>query len=378
MLLIRGFNRSEEVMAGKVHATRLRRLKEGMRRYEFNGVIIVPGPNMKYYTGVGSLLLERPFLLFVPVEGEPHLVCPRLEAEQYRGVEPRIIIHEWDDSEGPSVGFDKLLSSLEFSGKWGVEGRVPFHFLYHLTKRVSVELDNAEPLLQKIREVKDEEEVKLLKEAARILSKSYLKIPELLEDGLSELQLARKISDLIYSNGAEKVEDLLVQSGARSAIPHALPSEKKIRRGESIVIDISSTFSGYYADITRTFMIGSNREFDNVYSHVLEAQERAIEVANEGAEVGSIDLAARDYLKSVRLSNYFTHRTGHGLGLEVHEAPYIVPGGKEKIRANMFFTIEPGVYMPSKFGVRIEDNLMGKSGMAEIITKLPKELGWWK
>ena len=171
---------------------------------------------------------------------------------------------------------------------------------------------------------------------------------------------------------------MLVQSGQKAADPHGLPTAKKIGRGESIIIDVGSVYLGYYADITRTFCIGSSPEVERVYERVLEAENAGIGRASAGARVGEVDKAARSVLERAGMGKYFIHRTGHGLGLEVHEAPYIVEGGKEKLAPNMCFTVEPGVYIRGKLGVRIEDDVLmaGKRGAA--ITDAPKSFGWWK
>jgi Xaa-Pro aminopeptidase len=171
----------------------------------------------------------------------------------------------------------------------------------------------------------------------------------------------------------------MVQSGPRAADPHSETSSRKIGRRESIVVDAVSFYQGYAADITRTFVIGNDPMFERVYSSVLEAQQEAVAKALTGSAVGAVDKAARDSLKRDRLGERFIHRTGHGLGLEVHEAPYIVAGGRAKLESGMVFTVEPGAYLPGKLGVRIEDDLVATRDGNEVMTHgLPKELGWWR
>jgi len=357
---------------------RIEKLKTYLRDKDLDGVVVVPGPNLRYYSGVNSLLLERPFLFFVPRDGYPHLVAPKLESGPYLRAPVKIIVHDWDDSEGPSRAFENLASQLVLKGKWGVEGRVPFRFIHELLKHAKPQLDDAEPILENMREFKEPKEIQLLATAASILSKSFLKIPHMLTPGSTELELARKIREQVYSNGAETVDDVLVQSGALAADPHHLPSPKKLRKKESIVVDATCTYSGYYADITRTFIIGNDRKFEDLYESTLEAQQRAIKAVKAGLTVGSIDQAARECLAEKGLRKYFIHRTGHGLGLEVHEAPYIVPGGMEIVQPCMVFTVEPGVYMPKRVGVRIEDDVVATSVGCKVLTEaLPKEFRWW-
>ncbi len=360
------------------YADRLARLRESISAVDLDGVVIVPGPNMQYFTGVESLLLERPFMLLVPEQGGANLVAPALEAGPYRECPMPLAIHSWTDSQGSAGAISEAANSARLGGKWGVEGKVPFLFLSKLMGLGATKFEDAEPVLQGLREIKDETEVGLLKKSAEILSKSFEGIPGLLKDGVTEAWLAKAATELIYTNGASKVDAMLVQSGARAADPHSLPTSKKVRRGESIIFDVGATFEGYYADITRTFCIGAGREVEKVYQKVLEAEESAIRAGAEGVEVGRVDGVARGVLVKAGLGEYFIHRTGHGLGLEVHEAPYIVEGGMEKLKRGMCFTVEPGVYQRGRLGVRIEDDVLieGKKGV--VTTDTPKEFGWWK
>lgn len=361
-----------------VCAGRLAKLRNKLDEEQLDGVIIVPGPNMQYFTGVESMLGERPFILLIPRSGTTQLVAPALEAGPYRDCPMSMEIRAWTDSQGSPGAIRSAASSAGVQGRWGVEGKVPFLFLHKLMKYAHPKYEDAEPVLQTLRETKDDDEVRLLKKSAKILSKSFSEFPDLIEEGASETKLAKAATEVIYSNGASKVDAMLVQSGWRAADPHSLPSPKKVRRGESIIFDVGSTFEGYYADITRTFCIGRSKEVEDVYMKVLEAQEAGIAKAALGVKVGEVDEAARGILRRAGLGKYFIHRTGHGLGLEVHEAPYIVEGGKEKLGPGMCFTVEPGVYIRGKLGVRMEDNVLveGKKGVE--ITDVPKEFGWWR
>ena len=358
---------------------RLERLKKSIAVNGLEGMILVPGPNLRYYTGVNSLLLERPFLFFVSKEGDPHLVAPALESGPYLTNPIHMAVHSWDDGSGPRNAIERAVQQIGIRGKWGLEGRVPYQYISAFLKSSQPQLENAESILQGIRARKEPGEIKLLQQAALVLSKAFLKIPHMLKPGMTELELARKASEEIRRNGAESVEDMLVQSGAMAAHCHHLPSAKRINRNESIVVDASCTFSGYFADITRTFIIGKDPTFENMYRKVLDAQISAISASQQGVTVGSIDQAARNRLHQDGFDKYFVHRTGHGLGLEVHEAPYIVPGGSEIVDASMVFTVEPGVYIEGKTGVRIEDDIVVTKQGRRVLTKVvPKEFGWWR
>lgn len=353
-------------------------LRSALEQAGLLGAVIAPGPNMKYLTGVDSLMLERPFLLLIPVVGETQLLAPRLEAGPYRRAPLRLEIHEWTDSEGPGMAVSKAAKGAGLHGKWGIEGRVPYQYLDWLMKKARFRARDAEPVLQRLRETKDPSEASLLKKSGSILSEAFNEFPGLLREGEMELDFAKEATDVIREKGATKVDDMLVQSGPGSADPHHLPSTRKMQHGESVVVDVCAAFKGYYADMTRTFCIGSSSEVEKVYDVVLEAENAALGLAAPGVKVGDVDSAAREVMKKAGMGKYFFHRTGHGLGLEIHEAPYIVEGGREVLGPNMCFTIEPGAYFARKLGVRIEDDVLVKGKSARAITDTPKEFGWWK
>lgn len=365
-------------MTSTVQEKRLGRLRRSLVSAGLDGAVVVPGPNMKYLTSVDSLMLERPFMLLVPAEGEVHLVAPTLESGPYRRAPVAIRVHAWTDSEGPGDAIAAAAREAGVGGSWGVEGRAPFLYLDRLAKGARFRAKDAEPVLQRLREAKDLEEVRLLKKAGKILSRAFEGFPTLIKAGSSEIEIAKAATDLIYSEGASRVDDVLVQAGGMSADPHHLPSGRRVTHGDCVVIDVGSTFQGYYADVTRTFCAGSSAEMERVYDKVLEAQEAAIRRTGTGVRVGDVDAAARKVLVEAGMGENFFHRTGHGLGLEIHEAPYIVEGGTERLGPNMCFTVEPGAYFRGKRGVRIEDDVLmeGKSGRA--ITSVPKDFGWWR
>lgn len=357
---------------------RLTKLQRAARSQNLNGVILVPGPNLRYYTGVNSILMERPFLLLVPNDNLPHLIAPTIESGPYRSGPLKIEVHSWTDNEGPTHALQDAVTSLKFSGKWGMEGRAPFRFIKLLTNYTKAEFDEADSCLQALRQVKDDEEIRWLKRSASILSKSFLSIPSLIKPGMSESELGSRLAQTIRANGADGLDDILVQSGESSADPHHIASSRRIRRREPIVIDTGCTYSGYYADITRTIMIGNDHKFEDMYEKVLEAQTAAIRESKAGITTGAIDYAARQTLRKYDLDIYFIHRTGHGLGLEVHEAPYLVENGMQILQPHMAFTVEPGIYIPLRMGIRIEDNILTTEGGQSVMTRsLPKDYGWW-
>ena len=355
---------------------RVESLQKKLNENNLNGVVLVPGSNLCYYTGSRSIMMERIFMLFIPNDGQSHLVVPDFEAGEFSG--RRIVLHRWNDKDGPSSSLREVSSRLCFVGRWGLEGRVPFMFLNPFMKYGKPEFVDAEPILQNIRAIKDDAEEDVLRKSTRILAKSYLNLKNFLKAGITEIELAKSLTADVYSNGAESVLVALIQAGERAADPHSLPSSRKIRQNEPIVIDISSTYGGYFADITRTVAVGYGTKFEFQYDIVLEAQKQAIEASKPGVTVGSVDAAARDLLRKNRLAKYFLTRTGHGIGLDIHEAPYIVPNGKEILSPGMVHTVEPGVYIRENLGIRIEDDLLiTKNGHSVMTSMVPKNFGWW-
>lgn len=365
------------VRSGSNLDLRIGRLVRRLGSAGLRGVVMVPGPNLKYYTGVTAHLYERPFLLFVESDGDAHLLAPKLEAGPFGDSAP-LEVHAWTDNQGPSGAFRALFSRIGKGGVWGCEGRVPYGFLNHLLAK-GMKLRPADPILQGVREVKEAGEVELLERSASILSEAILRVPETLAEGVTEREVANSIRDDALEGGADEVEPT-VQSGARAADPHSATSGRRVGRGETVVVDVVSSYEGYAADITRTFVVGGGGEVERTYQSVLSAQRKAIASARAGATTGEVDSAARRSLTKDGLGRYFIHRTGHGLGLEVHEAPYIVAEGRERLRPGMAFTVEPGAYLPGKLGVRIEDDVVISEGGQAVVTtsKVPKDFGWWR
>ena len=268
-----------------VASRRIGKLRKMLAAEGLEGVILAPGPNLRYYTGVNSQLLERPFLFFQPVDGDPHLVAPTLESGPYRRTAVDIEIHDWDDMSGPSGAFAALDKSIGLRGSWGCEGRVPFGVSGHVT-REGLELKSADVVLQTIRAVKEPSELESHRKAAKILADAYGKIPSLLREGITELELGTALREEVFALGGEAMDFCMVQSGAHAADPHWASSSTKLARGNGIIIDAGCTFEGYNADITRTFLLGGNADLERVYADVLEAQKRAIDDRGRGRRSG--------------------------------------------------------------------------------------------
>ncbi len=355
---------------------RISKLQEVMRKEEAVGALVAPGSNFYYLTGINPLgSLERLFLLLIPAEEEPSIIAPQLYENELDSWElGRVFL--WRDGENPYALFASILAkNFPEKGRLLVDDTMPVGTLLKAEFLQSYKLDTLNSLLSGLRVIKSEEEVKLLKKAAKIVDKVFYNLLEEGIEGRSEKELAAWIEYLVKSLGADGVSfEPIVASGPNGANPHHRPTDRKIRQGDVIVLDYGAKYRGYCSDITRTVFVGEpSEEAKTVYEIVKEAQEKAFQTVREGVTAGDVDRTARGYIVRAGYGECFTHRTGHGLGLDVHEEPYISPGNSTILAEGMVFTIEPGIYLPGKFGIRIEDDVAVLNGRGERLTKAERE-----
>ncbi|SHG65936.1 Xaa-Pro aminopeptidase [Thermosyntropha lipolytica DSM 11003] len=263
---------------------------------------------------------------------------------------------------------------------WDRLGIESLHLTYHeyrmLESTLDVDLFPLEYEVEELRMVKEEEELECIREAARIGDMVFEEIVSFLKPGITEKKIADRIAFLLREKGcAKEAFDVIAAAGENASLPHARPGEKAVKPGEMLILDYGGFYEGYAADMTRTVFIGSpSAYFQDAYREVLKAQKIGISVVRAGIKASKVDEAVRDYLKSSGLGDYFVHSTGHGLGLEIHEKPALSPAGDIELKENMVVTIEPGIYIPGKGGIRIEDTVIVKKDGCEIITRTDKEL----
>jgi Xaa-Pro aminopeptidase len=231
-------------------------------------------------------------------------------------------------------------------------------------------------MAEQLRTVKDEHEIAALKKAFEISDSVFQKILGIVKPGMSELELSAEISYLHKKYGAENDSfDVIVASGIRGSLPHGTATEKKIAAGEFITLDFGCLYHGYHSDMTRTVCVGKpTAEMKKVYAVVLEAQQRGCDAVRAGVAAQRIDSISRRYIASFGFGKYFGHSLGHGVGLDIHELPRIAPKSKEILRVGNVITVEPGIYIPKKFGIRIEDTVVVRKDGCEVLTGSPKEL----
>ena len=331
--------------------------------------------NMRYLAGVWIETYERPCLLLAG-PSQAILLAPELEAERVRrAVVDEVILYR--DGENPyALAAETLKALVDRGGRIGFDGWIPLrHYMGIIGEIRGAEVLLIDDALYRVREVKDEEEVEALRRSANLLQEIFKEIPGMLEQGISEADLSFELVRKAYRRGAEDAH-ALVQFAENSAVPHHSYSQRTLGQGELVLVDMVLRLDGYYSDITRIYSLGDPpRKAHRIAGIVEKANSAARMKARPGITAGMIDEAARRVIVEAGYGKYFIHRTGHGLGLEVHERPYIAPGSSEVLEEGMVFTVEPGVYLPGRFGVRIEDDVVVTSRGAEVLTdRLPREI----
>lgn len=347
---------------------------------DLDAVVLVPGANLHYFTGLTFHLSERPLLAFLS-GGELALVIPELELSQltrYPELSPRIFA--WSDEEGYTGAFRAALQELELTEQVvGIDALTmrAGEYLALLAEAPELQVRRAERELMRLRALKEPAEIAALREAVALSERALAGLLPELEVGQSEREIAERLSELLRAQGSEgDAFPALVQSGPNSALPHGSPSARQLGEGEPLLLDYGGIKGGYPADITRTYALGVPQgELARIFEVVSAANRAAIAATRPGAEMQEVDRAARRVIEAAGYGKYFTHRTGHGLGLEVHESiPQLAEGVREVLEPGMIATIEPGVYIPGFGGVRLEDDVVVTETGCEVLTKLPHSL----
>ena len=347
-----------------------------MNQNSLDGLAIVPGPNMAYLTGSKFHLSERPVVFFI-MQNEATFILPELESPKILNLDVNFITY--DDKEGPKPAFEKFAKTNSIT-KLGIESRTIRHLELDLMNSTGITSDvvDASDIFAKLRMSKSSNEIDCMIKAVKIAETSLESVLGNIKPGLTEKQFAADLVIELLRNGSDSELPFspIVASGINAANPHHFPSDKEFQYGELIIIDWGANFEGYFSDITRTFALGSeiDDELLRAYEAVKQANESARIKAKIGVQAGIVDVAARKIIDDLGFGKFFTHRTGHGLGLEIHEEPYIKPGNDFILEKGMTFTIEPGIYIPNLGGIRIEDDIHLEESGATSLTTLSREL----
>lgn len=254
-----------------------------------------------------------------------------------------------------------------------------FNSFKSLFEKNKIECDSSSTLdkaISNIRIIKDESEIEKIQKAQQITEKAYNEVLNFLKPGVSEKEIAARLEFLMKMNGAEDISfDLITITGKKTSLPHGVPSDDIVKAGDFFTFDIGAVFEGYHSDTTRTVAIGyATDEMQEIYNIVLKAQLTALEKIRSGVLCSKVDKTARDIIENAGYGKYFGHSTGHGVGLDIHEAPNVSPKSDFTLEKGMIITDEPGIYLPEKFGVRIEDMVCVTENGCKNFVSLPKEL----
>jgi Xaa-Pro dipeptidase len=349
-----------------------------MREQRMDALMLTGGSSLEYFTGIRWGLSERMLALILPVRGTPFIVCPKFEEERAmeqvrtgpldRGTDVRT----WEEDESPSaLVADGLRSRGAGTGTLGIEETVRFVFSDAVAQALpTARLTSGTPVTAGCRGVKSDAELALMRHASAVTLKAYEAAWKSLTDGMTQDRFAALVSMAHQRLGYQGAAG--VQVGEYSALPHGSRTPQVIREGTILLIDGGCKVEGYSSDLSRTFVLGRPTDrMKRVFEIEHRAQTAALAAARPGVECQAVDAAARKVIVDAGFGpgyKYFTHRVGHGLGLDGHEWPYLVKGNTQKLEPGMTFSDEPGIYIPGEFGVRLEDDMAITANGAELFT----------
>ncbi|MGA9534079.1 MAG: Xaa-Pro peptidase family protein [Anaerolineales bacterium] len=360
---------------------RLERLRRILTERSLDALVLLPGPSLFYLTGVSFHLFERPILGFFPVEGQPVLVLPELE--RAKGETTTIPVKMFTYAEDPNLQVEAIADAFRALGLAGATvGVEPLRMRMNemeLLGRVDpdLRLQAADDVTVLLRAIKAPEEVAAMRTAVDIAEAALRATLPLVKIGMTERELSAELVVQLLHHGSDPELPFqpIIASGPNSALPHATSSSRQLAAGDSLLIDWGASHQGYLSDLTRTFAVAEARpELAMIHQAVQASNLAGREAAGPGVACEAVDQAARDEIESAGYGELFIHRTGHGLGLEEHEAPYIRAGNQSLLAPGMTFTIEPGIYQQRFAGVRIEDDILVTEAGSESLSSFPREL----
>ena len=353
------------------HASRIERLRSAMIEQGIDAVVLSVGADLPYFTGYEAMPSERLTVLVVPSLGEPVMFVPKLEAPMVPS--GPFAVRAWTETEDPV----ELAAAVIQPSIVGVGDHMWSVFLTRFQKTwTGASWRPASEVTGRLRVIKDPLEIDLLRSAAHAVDRVMARIPgEVPFAGRTEIDVARDLALLTVEEGHHNAEFTIVASGPNGASPHHHPGGRILEDGDLVVCDFGGRLGGYFSDSTRTFVVGEPAaDHLEVHDVVSAANQAGRSEAVQGAACQEVDAAARSVVADAGFGDYFIHRTGHGIGLEVHEHPYIVTGNSETLEAGMTFSIEPGIYLAGRFGVRIEDIVVCTIDGAESLNQSDRSL----
>ncbi len=355
---------------------RIERARELMAQNKLQAIVVATGSSLPYYSAVHWWLSERFFAMVLPAKGDAFFVCPAFEegrAREQLEVGPfgaKVEVRTWQEDEDPYQRVaEGLRDSGISSGVVGIEEKTPYVFSNGIALHVpALQIASATPVTAGCRMIKSDHEIALMRLASKVSITAYEAAYRALQPGMTQQQFQTLVETAHSQLGFHGSAD--AQVGLFSATPHGSIQPQKITEGTIVLMDGGCTVEGYASDISRTFVLGKpTSKMNQVFDIVYKAQSAALAQARPGVACESVDAAARKVIVDAGYGpgfKYFTHRLGHGMGLDGHEWPYLVPGNKTPLQANMTFSDEPGIYIPGEFGVRIEDDMRITADGAEL------------
>jgi Xaa-Pro dipeptidase len=364
-----------------MHQQRFEKLTNLMVTYGLAGMAFNPGPDLTYLTGLRFHLMERPTVLLITQEGAAAMVLPGLEEGK---LPPESgVFRAFTYGDNPAA----WPLAFEQAGKWlnltgGVMGVIPTRLRYlelqYLKEALpGIEFVDGSQSIGGLRTHKDPQEIEAMREAARVAQEAMLATLQSLRVGQTEQEIANQLIIHLLETGSDPKLPFLpiVAIGANSANPHAVPTDRPLQSGDVLLVDWGASCQGYFSDITRTFTFGEvDPELRRIGEIVVEANRAGRQAGFPGVDAGAVDRAARAVIADAGYGEAFIHRTGHGLGMEAHEAPYIFAENDLILAEGMTFTVEPGIYLAGKGGVRIEDDVVVTAEGLESLTDFPRQV----
>ncbi|MGY1943187.1 M24 family metallopeptidase [Nocardia asiatica] len=363
--------------AADVYGARLERAVELLRAAHLDALLITPGPDLRYLIGSAAESFERLTCLVIPADGAtPSVVIPKLELaslDASAAGELGLQVLDWVDGANP---YTLVKSALHVGSRVAVADVMPALHLLPLAESFTGLPVSATPVLRELRMIKDAAEVDALRRAGAAIDRVHARMGEFLREGRTEAEVGRDIEAAIVAEGHTEAAFVIVGSGPHGADPHHGVSERRIEAGDVVVVDIGGPVEpGYYSDSTRTYVLGEPApEVADRYAELESAQAAAVAAVRPGVTAAEVDAAARNPLTEAGVGAAFVHRTGHGIGLSVHEEPYIVAGNDLVLRPGMAFSVEPGIYFRGAWGARIEDIVVVTEDGGESLNKRPHGL----
>ncbi|HET7010587.1 MAG TPA: Xaa-Pro peptidase family protein [Anaerolineales bacterium] len=365
----------------QLYSQRVARLLEAMTVHGLEAVILLPGPNMLYYTGLSFHLMGRPTLAVFTPDMAPLLFVGDLERAKAEGcsLAPQVVTYG-EDMASRQAAFKEVEKRIGLSRRrTGVE---PLRMRWMeqqalLEASPGVRLTSAEEALEPLRAVKSADELASIERAIEIAESALQAFVPSVRAGVTERDLASELSLQLLRAGSEPELPFfpIVASGPNAALPHAVPTLRRLQRGDLLIVDWGATVEGLISDLTRTFSLGDvEPEFQRIHNIVAEANAAGRNAVQPGAPCRAVDHAARAVIEAAGYGPAFLHRTGHGIGLEAHEPPYLRSDNEARLAEGMTFTVEPGIYLEGRGGVRIEDNLVVTPQGGRTLSHLPRDL----